>query len=431
MAQRKKTERRRRTGPPRPRPVLQRGLAVTEIGARGDGLALLGGQPVYIPYTAPGDRVDALVSGGRGVVETLQTPSPVRAEPVCRHFGACGGCALQHVDGEFYQAWKRELVAIALAREGFDPAIASPLERCPVASRRRASFAVAREKGALRFGFHRRQAHAVIDIEECPILAPAFERRLPALRQFCEALPGERYSLAATLCQNGLDIDVSHDGEREPDPATLAALPALMEAAGVIRLTWNGEPVLMLAAPIVSFDGVAATPSPGGFLQASEEGQAVLINWAQEALIGAGRVVDLFCGVGAFALPLGRDRPVDGFDGDGPAIEALNNAARGGDLKYPVRGAVRNLFQAPLMAAELKAYDAAILDPPRAGARTQAEALAASSIARVVSVSCNPNTFARDARILCDGGFSLSRVRPLDQFVFGPHVELMGIFQRS
>ncbi|MEO1250827.1 MAG: hypothetical protein AAFW81_00595 [Pseudomonadota bacterium] len=414
----------------RPPATRRARLRIAEIGARGDGVADLDGETVYIPYTAPDDLVEASIAGSRGEIVDLIEPGASRAEPFCPLFGACGGCALQHLDKELYADWKRKLLIDALVRAGLGDAPVGDLIRFPNASRRRASLAVKRTQGGLCFGFNRLRSEKIVDVGACPVLAPELQSALPGLRALSADIPLISFDLNVTLCDNGIDVDIRAPGGPEIDPLCVADLAAPMGAASVVRTSLNGEPLLTLAAPFVLFGGARVTPPPGGFLQASREGEAALINLVRDAIGEAGRIADLFSGCGTFALSL-DGASVDAFDADAAAIAALDAAARAAGRRFPIHAEARNLFDRPLVSTELAAYDAVVIDPPRAGAAAQARELARSEVPTIVSVSCNPASFARDAAILHGGGYALSHTRPVDQFAYAAHLEMVGVFKKA
>lgn len=386
-----------------------------------------------VPYTAPGDRV---VVGADGVaVEAL---SPHRAEPPCPLFGRCGGCSVQHLADDLYAEWKAARVARALAAAGV-PAPMTALRRSPLASRRRATFTATRRGGRFVFGYHGRRSHEVVDVASCPALAPELNAALPALR----ALAGETVAargearLTATLCDNGVDAALSlpraapakrgrgRRRETKPAPLMLAS-----EDPAIVRITADGETLLMREAPAVRFAGSTVTPPPGAFLQATREGEAALMRAVTEAAQGAARVADLFCGIGTFALPLARHASVLAVEGDAAAVAALEAAARPAGAK-PLAVQRRNLFAHPLSAKELSGFDAVVFDPPRAGAAAQAHVLAGSDVPTVVAVSCEPATLARDCAILREGGYTITQVTPVDQFVASAHIEAVAVLRRT
>lgn len=420
---------RRRTSRPARRALVR----IEDVGAAGDGVAIADGARLFVPLTAPGDVAEIDVADGRGRLVALIEKSPERAEPPCPHYGECGGCSLQHVTPEYYRAWKRRRVAEPLQRAGLAGFELRPTVEIPSASRRRATFAVRKSKSGAVVGFNARRSSDIVDVGSCLILDPAIRMVLPMLADLAVAWPGRRFDLAATLCDNGLDLAIQSD-HCAPTATEVSRLAALAKAAGAVRLSFNRETLIEFAPPIVHFDGVAATPPPGGFLQASRAGEAALIDIVKAAARGAGTIVDLFCGCGTFTLPLARHATVQAFDKDQSSIDALRTAAAAAqrtDRSFrPVAAERRDLFERPLAAEDLNRFDAVLLDPPRAGARAQVEEIAKSASPLVIAASCNPATFARDAAILSAGGHALQFVTPVDQFVYSAHVELVGIFRR-
>jgi len=441
----------------RHRPGGGRQLEVTveSLGARGDGVVLLPRaaddvdreqqpEPLYLAQTLPGERVLARVGGPspqglRGEVLELLSASPDRVEPPCPHFGPCGGCLLQHFAAAPYRAWKRGLLVEALRKRGFREAeeLVRPLLALPPGTRRRASFTALRQGRRLLLGFNRRFSHAVEDMTSCLVLAPPLVAILPALRAaLAPLLPeGKPQEVTATLCESGIDLLLALPAE--PDLAareSLAALAAELDLAR-LSLTVGGQAPLPLAerrTPRITLGGVAVTPPAGGFLQPTPEGEAALTRLVLEAVpAAADTVADLYSGCGTFSFPLAaRGHRVHAVEGDAAALAALERAARGSDLAQRMTAERRDLERDPVTADELEGGDAALFDPPRAGARAQAAELAASDLPLVVAVSCNPGTFARDARTLVEGGFRLEWAVPLDQFPWTGHLELVARFAR-
>ncbi|MEM9170499.1 MAG: hypothetical protein AAGC56_12705 [Pseudomonadota bacterium] len=428
--------RRPRAAPPGPSQVFE--ARIETIGAKGDGVAAGPDGPVFVPYTAPGDLVRVEAVGERGDMVALLEPGPDRAAPPCPHYGACGGCALQHLTADAYRALKRDALRAALAAAGLDPPLA-PFLALPPGERRRATFHVRRRAGATgatpAMGFYARRSRRVVESWPCLVLHPDFARAEAPLRALAAAAPAawDAFSMAVTRFDAGFDVDLrSTRPLAEPGPAEIAALAEAAPAANVQRLSIAGDPLVTFAAPTVRFDGLAVAPPPGGFLQASERADAALLAAVRDGLGAARRVADLFSGCGTFALPLARARRVDAFDSDGPAIDALAAAASAVPGRLTARR--RDLFDRPLGADELAAYNAVVLDPPRAGAPAQVKAIAAAgdrAPARLVYVSCNPKSFARDARILVDSGYALTHAAPVDQFVYAAHLEVVAAFVRG
>lgn len=418
-----------------PAPRTTRGVArIDALGAAGDGIALIDGKRVYVPLTAPGDVVEVVAQGERGELLSLIERGLERIDPPCRHFGACGGCSLQHLTPQFQRGWKRARVIEALAREGLPESAVGETIETPEASRRRATFAARISRGRLTLGFNARRSAEIVDVAECRILHAELHARLPGLRKLAGAVGASSFDLAVTLCDNGIDVAVVGKTAPQTDRER-AGLIAAAQAAGVVRLTLNGETLAQFATPVVSFGGKEATPHPGAFLQASREGEAALIALVKNATQGARKIADLFCGCGTFALPLAAFATVCAYDSDRAAVDALRRASaeaqRAGIRVNPVAVEARDLFERPLSAKELKSFDAIVFDPPRAGAQAQAVEIGKSGVGSIVAVSCNPATFARDAAILVQAGYKLLHATPVDQFVHSPHVEVVGVFRRD
>jgi 23S rRNA (uracil1939-C5)-methyltransferase len=326
-----------------------------------------------------------------------------------------------------YLAWKREQVVAALAARGLDAPV-EPVRPVPLASRRRATFALGRAGQGLTLGYRAARSHSIVGIEVCPVLSPGIEACLPKLRSALAPLAGKREArVIVTETNTGLDVTV--EGGRL-SPRLLTELAAEMQELGAARLTVDGETTLLFAEPIVDLSGAAVRLPPGAFLQASSEAEAVLVELVRQGMGSGKRVADLFAGIGTFSFALAAGGSVDAFEADEAATAALAQAARTTPKLKPIRALIRDLFRTPLGPKELTSYDAVVLDPPRAGARAQSEALAASKVSRIVMVSCNPGTCARDLRILVDGGFRIRSVTPVDQFLFSPHVELVAMLER-
>jgi len=401
-------------------------LDIVGLGAQGDGIAETGDGPRYVPFALPGERVRL---AGNGMPEVVSTASTDRAAPVCRHFGTCGGCVAQHMSDRLYADWKRSIVIDAFRQHGLQPEIA-PLRRISLGSRRRAVLTARHETmGSAALGYHLRKSADLVDIQECPILEPAIVARLGALKSIAAAMPGREIRFTVLLTQGGLDISVNHDA-RALGPAAIAGLGQVAAEHRLARITVNGETVMERAAPTLSFGGVDAVPPPGAFIQAAEAAELEISRLVVDAVGRSKRVADLFCGVGTLSFPIARLSRVLAVDGDQTAIAALTSAARHAQGLKPIETRLRDLFREPLSARELKDFNAVVFDPPRAGARAQAERLAQALVPLIVAVSCDPGTLARDLRILVDGGYNIEAVTPIDQFLFAAHVEVVAVLRR-
>ena len=407
-------------------------LVIDRLGSRGEGIANTTAGPRYVPYTLPGEAIEADPWPGhpdRGHLIKVDVASPDRIAPVCPHFGICGGCALQHLATERYRDWKRGLLVDALAQAGLNAPVDDLLD-AHGEGRRRAVFHARRgTRDVLEVGFAALKAHHVVAIDRCPILAPELDGAIETAWAVAEALGGTRKPLdiQVTATANGLDIDVRGSGPLPP--ARTAELAKIAERRRVARLTRHGEIVAQRSSPSLKIGRANVVLPPGAFLQATAAGEAALARLVESHCAGTRKVADLFCGVGPFALRLAESARVIAADSDADAIAALAAAARGTQGLKPIEAQARDLFRRPFAAAELKGLDAVVFDPPRQGAQAQASALAAAAVPIVVAVSCNPATFARDARILIDGGYRLIRVTPVDQFLYSAHVELVARFE--
>jgi 23S rRNA (uracil1939-C5)-methyltransferase len=403
------------------------------MGHRGEGVADTPEGAAYVPYTLPGEIAFAERSEGhpdRRRLVRLETESPERIAPICPHFGVCGGCAVQHWAEPHYRAWKRDLVAAALAQTGLETQIDYLVDAHGAGRRRIVLHARRGGRDILQVGFSAPRVHAVVPIDKCPLLAPGLARAIPAAWKLAEAIGRipKPLDLQFTATDAGLDVDLRGSGALAP--ALEASLTGIAAAERLARLTRHGELVAQLATPTVRMGRAIVPLPPGSFLQSTAEGEAALARLVLEHVGARARVADLFCGVGPFALRLAERGRVFAFDSDEATIDALRRAAAGASGLKPIAATARDLFRQPLDGNELSAFDAVVFDPPRQGALAQARELAAARVQTVIAVSCNPATFARDARVLTDGGYRLLRVTPIDQFRHSAHVELVGVFQR-
>jgi 23S rRNA (uracil1939-C5)-methyltransferase len=418
-----------RKRPYRPKPK-EAVLAVETVGARGDGIAHLDGQPVYLPLTLAGDRVRARVEGERGDVVEFLDMAP-RRDPPCPHFGVCGGCALQHMPDADYAAFAAERIAEAMARKGFNALPMADAALSPPGSRRRLTLAYERRRQSLALGYHARRSQRVADIGSCRVALPGLEALIAPLKALLGSIGATAGKVVLTASDTGVDALVT--GLADPPLETSERLTQFARAHDLARLSiaceedpgiGAPETVVQSRAPLLTLGGAPVPLAPAGFLQATRQGEAALVRAVTDWTTGP-RVADLFAGCGTFSLPLMAGHRVTAVEGDAALLASLARAAGG-----RVETVERDLFLNPLIGPEL-AFDTVIMDPPRAGAMAQAQALAASGVPTVIAISCNPATFARDARILVDGGYDLTDIRPVDQFLWSAHVELAALFKRG
>jgi 23S rRNA (uracil1939-C5)-methyltransferase len=408
-------------------------LVIDHVGHRGDGIGFAGGESLFVPYTLAGETVEVEPVADhpdRRSLMRIEHASPERIDPFCRYFGACGGCAIQHWQPEAYRGWKRRIVVDTLDHAGIECEVAALVDAHGSGRRRITVHARRGGDGELRTGFAAANSHAIVAIDDCPILDPGLRGALDAARTLAEALKptAKPLDIQVTAAGNGLDVDVRGSGPLST--ALIASLSEIAQRHGLARLTRHGELVLMRSPPTLEIGAARVILPPGSFLQATLAGEEALAALVSGHCKRAKHIADLFCGVGPFALRLAAKARVSAFDSDAGAVTALSKAVTSVSGLKPVRAEARDLFRRPLMAQELRDYDTIVFDPPRQGALAQVKQLAASKIPVVIAVSCNVATFARDARILIDGGYRIEGVTPVDQFRHTPHVELVARFAR-
>lgn len=399
---------------------------ITRLGHHGDGIA---DGPLFAPLTLPGEVVTGQPVGKKLEEIRIIEPSSDRVSPPCRHFKSCGGCQLQHASDRFLQNWKQEVVKTALASNGLETHFL-PIAVSPPQSRRRATFAARRTKKGAMAGFHARASDTLVEIPDCQLLHPDLMAALPVAKALAQIGASRKHSIsvATTLSASGLDICVTDD--KPLDGPLRVELAALAEQHALARLTWEDEVIATRLPPEQEFGDIHVVPPPGAFLQATKQGEEALRQDVQDIVGASAKVIDLFAGCGTFALPLARNAAVHAVEGDQAMMAALDSGWRMAQGLKAVTHETRDLFRRPLMPDELAKFDAAVIDPPRAGASAQIAELAKSDISKIAYVSCNPVTFAKDAKHLVDHGYQLKALRVVDQFRWSSHVELVAHFMR-
>lgn len=409
-------------------PAMIREATIETLGAQGDGVTADG---IFVPGTLPGEQARIDANGHRARLIEVTHEATERVAPICTHYDNCGGCTLQHASDGLLAGWKQDLVHRALSARGITGVAVRPIHVSPPHSRRRVTLSARRTKRDVVVGFHPTASDAITPITACPIAAPEVSSILPALAELTRTGASRKGTLRITVTTSEEGLDVSVDGGKPIEGPLYGQLVAVAATADLARLSWNGETVVTRRPPYQRMGRARVLPPPGGFLQATRDAEDALVGAMREATDGCKRIADLFCGSGTFTLPLAETAEVLAIESEIEALEALDAGWRQADGLRRVRTAQRDLFHRPLLAREFKGLDGVVFDPPRQGARSQTEHLAQSDVPRIGAVSCNPATFARDARTLIDAGFVLDWVQPVDQFRWSPHVELAAAFSRK
>jgi len=411
-------------------------ITIDRLGAQGDGIANGKDGPIYVPFTLPGETVAIARVKNQGTVMSIASASADRQEPPCRHFGpdgvngTCGGCTLQHMADVPYRAFKRQLVIDALRSKGLTPEVGEIVAAHP-GERRRVVFAARKTEKDMLIGFNQAESHHIVAIEECPISSAGIVSRLPAIKAVGAAVAtnAEAFRIAVLETLSGLDLAV--EGVKKlSDQQRRKAIEVVLGLRGIARVSLDGEILVEPVKPIIEFGGVQVSPPAGGFTQATKPAEEAMANLVLAHVGKAKRIADLFAGTGTFSLQLARIGRVHAVEGDGKAVAALDHAARNTQGLKPVSVEKRDLFRRPLMTSELKVFDAVVFDPPRAGAEFQCKELARSIVKKVVAVSCNPLTLARDLALLVEGGYRITSVTPIDQFLWTSHVEIVATLEK-
>lgn len=433
-----------------PRPQIE--LAITSLGAMGDGIAQYNGKVAFVPLTCPGDVVKAQIKRDtrdeiHADLISVVTPSTQRQSPPCVHFGVCGGCSLQHLSEPTYHAFKQQLIESFIAGMGVDREVIAPMIEIKQHSRRRADFKVEVHQDDIRIGFMARGSHHLINLTECPISDPALLDGLPALKACLATLkkPGRIKSVNMTALEHGLDVTLKLSSALGTvDKEALIAFAknnAILRLNTQIKTRHESRRVAIVEDPVclydvgnatISFAGIDVALPSGAFLQATHEGQMAITHLVTEHLKGCRTIADLYSGCGTYSFPLiQQSQRVSAYEGAAEMAAAMNDACVANGLDDKIETTVRDLFDHPLTAEELNVFDGVVINPPRNGALPQVKAIGQSTVPIVVMVSCDASTFKRDAKQLIESGYTLTLAVPIDQFYWSRHIELVAVFKRK
>ena len=410
--------------------MMNDSVTIKRIGHQGDGIGEIEGKAVFVPYSLEGEEVVVFGANARRRIVSITTPSPDRVVPFCDYFGQCGGCLLQHVDQNAYLKWKTGLLVEAFSREGLE-ITPEPMRGYPMASRRRAVLTAKKTLNGMMLGFSERGSNDLVDINSCPVLVSELDTVLSDVRELAQIVGPEKSEtrISLLLCENGIDLAFSFNGKKSD--AAMRQMISHPSARQFIRLTLNGETVFESKKPILKAGIALVSPPPEAFVQAVQKAEMDMADLVHDHLAKCRKVADLFSGFGTFALRLSENSQVYAAETNELALAAMDRAWRetGGKLKA-LTHEKRDLFRRPMNVKDLKYFDGVVFDPPRAGAEAQARELAKSPVRKIAAVSCNPQTLARDVKILTDGGFKIKSVTPIDQFAHTPHLEAVVLLEK-
>ncbi|MEL7257882.1 MAG: class I SAM-dependent RNA methyltransferase [Pseudomonadota bacterium] len=398
---------------------------IDRLGVRCDGVAE---GSIYASRSLPGEVVEGELDGNKLSNLRIIEPSSDRVTPVCVHYHACGGCQVQHASEIFVADWKTGLIRAALSAQGLKANV-RPIVTSPTASRRRATFAARRTKKDAMAGFHKQASDVIVEIPKCEVITPELMMGLPVAEDLARLAASRKGELSVAVTQSDVGLDITVSGGKVLDGPLRNVLSDLAARHDIARLSYEDEIIVTRRKPFQLFDDITVHPPPKAFLQATKDAEKTLQDEVKSIVGDASSIVDLFAGCGTFALPLAKQSRVHAVEGDGEMLGCLDHAWRNTEGLKAVSVQTRDLFRNPLSSDELSKFEAVVIDPPRAGAQAQTLQLASSQIPIIAYVSCNPTSFARDAKCLLEAGYQLDWVLPIDQFRWSAHVELVAAFR--
>lgn len=415
-------------------------VIISEIGVGGDGVSQGPDGQIFVPMALEGERVKIRLGkkgrfGYKSELLEIIDESPDRIKPTCQHFGSCGGCQMQYMPDALYTEWMKESVAATLAHHGHEDTVVNEPIISPEASRRRVNLKVLKTAGGIVLGFNKRASHQLVSLKECPVTRSEITDIFKPLKKVLNDIfpPRKAGEVAITLTASGIDLLI--DAPMEISLEQREALVDFANAHDIASLNWNDrgfmDPVIIRGEAVMNFAGAQVPLPPSSFIQATDEGEAALVNLVLKGVEGCRRVADLFSGIGTFTFPLAKKAQVLAVEGFKPASDACQAGINRSTGFKQIINKHRDLYRRPMTAKELKGFDAVVFDPPRAGAKEQVDALKDSDIPTLVAVSCSPNSFGRDGRILKEGGYTLDSVTPVGQFRWTPHIELVGVYKKD
>jgi 23S rRNA (uracil1939-C5)-methyltransferase len=409
-------------------PVL---VTVNSLGGLGDGIADIGDKPVFISKSCAGDKLEIRIvsetkENARGEIISVIEPGPGRAKPPCVYFSECGGCSLQHLSQTAYQNFKRKMAQDAITYSGFAKTKIETIF-LPAATRRRVEF----KWTGNSLAYYAARSHDMVPVENCVILHPKLEALMKPLAKALTKFSNIK-TVGLTLADSGIELLLGLSDNHRPDKTAFEQLAASLKLSRVGIISENREysTAVKNDPMFMNFGGYDVAFPPDAFLQACSEGQKLLTDAVLKGVGDAKHVVDLFSGIGTYSFPLSKQAVTHAVELDLPMVQSFKKNIKTLGLTERLSVEERDLFRKPLSAKELNRFDAIVINPPRIGAKEQTRQIAESTVKRVVMVSCNPATFARDAKTLKTAGFALAHAEAIDQFVYSPHLEIVAVFQR-
>ncbi len=416
-------------------------LTIERVGSQGDGIGSWEGSMVVVPQTAQGDKISCVVKYSTrerihaDLLDVLKSGEG-RGKAPCQYYGSCGGCNLQHMKKETYKRYKLEVLADALERNGVEKTFKNVSWFSVGAESRRRAFL--RYDGKLSFGFYAHQSHEVVDIKECMMLEPEIQRLISPLKDLSRKMPETLEGWMITIVDNGIDLVMvdSNSKKIENEDHIVDLLTKFCRAEKISRLQWKlGEKlkhVYTVSKPITFINGKEVVLPGEYFLQASKKGQEAIVGYVRDYVKNDAKVLDLFSGLGIYSFALcDKASHISAYEISKYMIESMQDNITRNKLSNKISAICRDIEKLPIYREELQKYDTAIINPPRTGALKQVSNIAGSGIKNVIMISCNSQTFARDAKVLTDGGYKLSALHAIDQFYYNHHLEQVGYFVKG
>lgn len=424
--------------------VIERNICVIDaLNNKGIGVSNLNSEPVELPYTIPGETVEFEKHVYRNklsyTISKILNKSQNRVLPPCKYFTVCGGCSLQHLDTDYYKQIKLDSLQQILKKHSIVSENMSPMCQTGPSSRRRAIFEAVQKHGIVFLGFKKYHSDQIVNIDSCLLLTKELSGLIPKLKDILKKILSdkEKCKIFVTKADNGIDLVIQTANTNTIEPNLTEILKEFSLKNGIIKFTiinkvkWHL--IYLAEKPHILFDTVAVEVDNHCFLQVSKTSDVILANLINDTFSKIKttkqlQIADLFCGRGTLTIPANKFGNVDSFETEISSVKALKKTIKDSALAVNVHQ--RDLFTKPLEWDELNKYDVVIINPPRAGAKKQAYLLSKSTVKTIIYLSCNPETFSYDTKLILDKNrYRLKDLIPIDQFHWSHHIELLAIFK--